>query len=47
MAFLTPADWQDYKDCINEFNLEDSHLQDIVWRRLVTNLSRWGEDDNK
>jgi len=47
MAFLTPADWQDYKDCINEFNLEDSHLQDIVWRRLVTNLSRWGEDDNE
>ena len=46
MAFLTAADWQDYEDCINEFSMEDSHVQDVIWQRLATNLSRWGEDDN-
>lgn len=46
MGFLTAADWQEYKDCINEFNLDDSHRQDIIWQRIGTNLSRWGEDDN-
>ena len=47
MGFVSAADWQEYKDVINEFNLDDSNLQDIVWQRLGTNLSRWGEDDNE
>lgn len=46
MGFLTSADWQEYKDIINEFNLDDSNMQVITWRRLTTNLSRFGEDDN-
>lgn len=46
MGFLTPADWQEYKDIINEFNQDDSNLEDVIWRRLNTNLSRFGEDDN-
>lgn len=47
MGFLTAADWQEYKDILNEFHLDDSNLQDVVWQRLVTNLSRFGEDDNE
>ena len=46
MGFLTAADKQEYKDCLNEFNLDDSNNQDITWQRLTTNLSRYGEDDN-
>jgi len=46
MGFLSAADWQEYKDCINEFNLDDSHKQVMTWKRLATNLNRWGEDDN-
>ena len=45
MGFLTPAEWQEYKDIINEFNLDDSNQEDITWRRLTSNLNRFGEDD--
>lgn len=46
MGFVSAADWQEYKDVINEFNLDDSHKQAVTWQKLVTNLSRYGEDDN-
>lgn len=43
MAFLSSADWQEYKDIINEFH-EDANQEPIIWRRMTSNLHRYGED---
>jgi len=43
MAHLTPADWQDYEDIINEFH-EDANQQTVTWRRHSNVLDRYGED---
>jgi hypothetical protein len=43
MAHLTQADWDEYGDIINEFH-EDANQEDITWRRMSSNLNRWGED---
>lgn len=46
MDFVSDAEWAEYKDIINDFNLNDSNQQPIVWRKLTQELSRYGEDDN-
>lgn len=41
---LTPAEWQDYANVINEFMQNDSAKKPIVWRRFLYNLDRYRED---
>lgn len=43
MAHLTPADWDLYKAIIDEFH-EDVNQEQIIWRRYVNTIDRYGED---
>lgn len=42
---MTPADWQKYKDIINEWQ-EDAFQQPITWHSVRTITSVNGEDNN-
>lgn len=46
MAHMTPAQWQRYRDVINEWQ-EDAFQQEIEYRREIVTQDRYGEDYNK
>ncbi len=46
MAHMTQADWDAHIDAINEFH-QDAFQQIITWKKLVTNLSEHGEDNQE
>lgn len=43
MAFLSNAQWQLYRDIINEFH-EDANQESVIWKRHDNVLQRYGED---
>ena len=43
MSFLTDAEWQEYRDVINEFH-EDANQETVTWRKHINVLDRYGED---
>lgn len=45
MAFIKQSSWDKYKAIIDEWH-EDVFQQEIVWKRNITNLNQYGEDNN-
>ena len=45
MAFIDPSTWDTYKGVINEFH-EDANQQEVIWRRITSNRSRYQEGTN-
>lgn len=43
MGHMTQADWDAHEKAINDYH-EDAFQQDVIWKRLITNLSINGED---
>lgn len=46
MAHMKQINWQEYRDIINEWQ-EDAFQQEVTWNRLITSLSKNGEDNNE